>query len=196
MHAGAANQPTNLSREIFPEATAKLLQTFLRLLKLRGNAPPDQINVVVSNRDQRQIGKTFHRQQVVNLAGEIARPKNSSEKILPLAFVIDQRADTCAFNRNKRSEFLESFGNALNTCWRRIIIEKPIIPAASSRAPKRAPDRRDIDSCGHTVADQGDMWQPRNQVSARDFAISIREVIRIKRRSRRTNPLQKICADN
>jgi hypothetical protein len=38
------------------------------------------------------------------LPGEIARPKNSSEKILPLAFMIDERADACAFNRNKWSE--------------------------------------------------------------------------------------------
>jgi hypothetical protein len=141
LRAGDTNQPTHLSREIFPETPAKFSQTILRLLKFRGNAPPGPINVVVSDRDERQIGKTFHRQQVADLSGEIARPKNSSEKILPLPFMIDERADACAFNCNKWSELLESFRNALNPCWRRVSVEKPVIAAASAGAPKRAPDR-------------------------------------------------------
>jgi hypothetical protein len=70
---GPTNQPTHLSREIFPETPAKFSQTILRLLKFRGNAPPRPINVVVSDRDERQIGETFHRQQVANLPGEIVR---------------------------------------------------------------------------------------------------------------------------
>jgi hypothetical protein len=141
LRAGTTNQPMDLSREIFSETPAELMQTVLRLLKLRGNAPPRPINVVVSDRDQRQIGKTFHRQQVANLPGEIARPKNSSEKILPLTFMIDERADASAFNCNKWSELLESFRNALNPRWRRVSVEKPVIAAATAGAPKRAQDR-------------------------------------------------------
>src|SRR6266513_1913827 len=48
LHAGATNQPTHLSREIFSETPAEFLQTILRPLKLRGKAPPGPINVVVS----------------------------------------------------------------------------------------------------------------------------------------------------
>jgi hypothetical protein len=75
------------------------------------------------------------------LPGEIARPKDSSEKILPLTFMIDERADACAFNRNKWSELPESFRNALNPGWRRVSVEKPVIAAASAGAPKRSADR-------------------------------------------------------
>jgi hypothetical protein len=75
------------------------------------------------------------------LPGEIARPKNSSKKIPPLAFMIDERANTCAFNRNKWSELLESFRNAPNPRWRRVSVEKPVIAAATAGAPKRAPHR-------------------------------------------------------
>ena len=116
----------------------------------------------MSDRDQRQIGKTFHPQQVANLPGEIARPKNSTQKILPLAFIIDERADASAFNRNKWSKLLQSLRNTLNACWHRVSVEKPVIPTASARAPKRAPDRRDIDSCANTVADQGNVRQSRD----------------------------------
>src|SRR4030095_9576402 len=143
--------PTHLSGEIFSKIPAELLQTVLRLLKLRGNAPPRPINVVVSDRDQRQIGKTFHRQQVANLPGEIAGPKNSSEKILPLASMVDERADARAFNRNKWSELLQSLRNALNG-WRRVSVENPVIAAAAAGTPKRAPDRWNVDSCANTVA--------------------------------------------
>jgi hypothetical protein len=52
----------------------------------------------VSDREQNQIRKTFHHQQVANLPGEIARPKNSSEEILPFALGIDERTDARAFN--------------------------------------------------------------------------------------------------
>src|SRR6266496_4490283 len=40
------------------------------------------------------------------------------------------------------------------------------------------------------------MWQPCDQLSLRDFAVSIREEIRIKRRSRLADPFQEIRADN
>ena len=134
----------------------------------------------MSYRDENQIGKTFHRQQVTNLSREIACPKNSSEKILPLTFVIDQRADARAFNRNKWTELLQSLRDALNTRWRRVSVEKPVIAAASAGAPKRAPDRRHIDSCANTVADQGNVRQPRDQLIPANLLISVSQVIRMK----------------
>jgi hypothetical protein len=64
------------------------------------------------------------------------------------------------------------------------------------RAPKRAPGRRDVDSHADAVTDHGDMWQPRDQLSLWNVAISIRQVIRMEARSWLTTPPQKICADN
>src|SRR5262249_48695851 len=106
--ASVINQPARMSREIFSKTPAELSQTLLRLLTLRRSASPRPINVVVSYRNENQIGKTFHREQVVNLSREIACPKNSSEKILRLAFVIDECANARAFNRMHWSKLLKS----------------------------------------------------------------------------------------
>ena len=130
------------------------------------------------------------------MPGEIARPKNSSEEILPFAFVIDERTDARAFNRNKWSELLQPLRDALNAQWLRVSFEKPAIPAAGAGAPKRNPGRRDINSRANAVADHGDMRQPRDQLSLRYVAVSMRQVIRMEARCRLTDPLQKICADN
>src|SRR4029453_2392752 len=139
LRAGANNQPAHLSCEILSKTPAELSQAVFWLLKLCRSAPPRPINVVVYDRYQRQIRKTLYRQQVPNLPGEIARPKNSSENIPPLAFVVDECADACAFNRDKWSELLQSLRNALNARWRRVSVEKPVIATATPRAPKRAP---------------------------------------------------------
>src|SRR4030095_11274814 len=95
---------------------------------------------------------------------EIARSKNSSEEILPFAFAIDQRTDSRAFNRNKWSELLQSLRGALNTQWRGVNVEKPVAPAASASAPKRAPGGRDVNSRADTVADHGDIRRQRNNI--------------------------------
>jgi len=130
------------------------------------------------------------------LPGEIARPKNSSEQILPFALGIDQRTDARAFNRNKWRELLESLRDALNAQWCRVNVEKPVIPEASASAPKRAPGGRDVNSRADAVADHGNMWQPSDQLGLWNVAIAIRHVIRMKARGWLSNPLQKICADN
>ena len=117
-------------------------------------------------------------------------------RILSLTFVIDKRTDAPAFNRDKWREFLQSLRDALNSQWRRVGIEKPVIPAAGARAPKRAPGRRDINSRADAVTDHGDMRQPRDQLGLQNLATSIRQVIRMQARCWLSDPLQKIRADN
>ena len=141
------------------------MQTVLWVPKLRGNAPPRPINVVVSDRDENQVGKTSHRHQTANLSRQIAGTKNSSEKILALAFVIDERTNARALNRNQLTELLQSLRDTLNPWWRGVSIKKPVVSATTMRAPKRAPHRRDVNSHASTVADHGDVWQPRDQLS-------------------------------
>src|SRR5262245_10718650 len=62
LYARAANQALYLLRKILPEEFALPLQTAFRLLQFLRWTSPRPINIVVSDRDENQIGKTLHRQ--------------------------------------------------------------------------------------------------------------------------------------
>jgi hypothetical protein len=114
LHSRALNQLPHLSREIFSKVPALSLQSIFRLLQFAGWTLPRPIYIVVSDRDQNEIGKSLRRQQLANLSGEIARPQNSPKKILPLVLVIDERADARVFHRDKRRKLVQSLRNAPN----------------------------------------------------------------------------------
>ena len=86
----------------------------LRLRELSGRTSPRPIDIVVSNRDEDEIGKSRRCEQPADLSRKIARPENATKKILAIAFVVDKRADTGVFHRNKRGELFQSFRHTPN----------------------------------------------------------------------------------
>ena len=93
-------------------------------------------------------------------------------------FMIYERTNPRAFDRDKRRGRLQAFGNTANA-WSSVELKKPILPVARVRAPQRAPRRRDVNADADTVAEHGKVRQPINQLRARDLASSIRQIIRM-----------------
>jgi hypothetical protein len=143
----------------------------------------------MSDCDQNQIRKSLWSQQLTDLSGKIARPKDPAKKILSATLVIDRRTDSRTFDRNERRDLFQSFGNAVNAPARRAVIEKPVPSAASVRTPERAPRRRDVDVHAHAVAEHGYMRQPHDQLVFRDLAVSVRQVKSVKSRCRISDAL-------
>jgi hypothetical protein len=88
----ARDEPSHLSRIIFPKALALPLQTLFRLLKFAGRASPRSINIIMTHPDQDQIRKSLAREQLTDLSGKITRAEDLSKKIWPVPFVINQSA--------------------------------------------------------------------------------------------------------
>src|SRR5262249_48932754 len=56
------DQPSDLSREVLPETLGELSQPIIRLFKVAGRAAPRPVDIVMSDRNENQIGKTLHSQ--------------------------------------------------------------------------------------------------------------------------------------
>src|SRR5215813_9083585 len=102
--------------------------------------PPSPIDVIVSDRNQNQIGKPARSQQVIDLPREIACSENTSKETLSAMLAFHERSNPGAFDCDKRRDCLESFRNT-GDAGISIEMNKPILPAASMRAPERAPRR-------------------------------------------------------
>ena len=94
-------------------------------------------------------------------------------------FMIHERTNPRAFDRDKRRDCLQAFRNTANA-WSSIEVKKPILPAARVRAPQRGPRRRDVNAHADAVAEHGNVRQPANQLRARDLASSVGQIIRMK----------------
>ena len=84
-------------------------------------------------------------------------------------FMIYERTDSRAFDRDKRRDSLQAFRNTANA-WSSVEVKKPILPAGRARAPQRAPRRRDVNARADAVAEHSNMRQPGDQLRARDLA--------------------------
>ena len=93
-------------------------------------------------------------------------------------FMIYERTNPRAFDRDKRRDCLQAFGNTANA-RSSVEVKKPILAAGCVRAPQRAPRRRDVNARADAVTEYGDVRQPVNQLRARDLASSVRQIIRM-----------------
>lgn len=96
---------------------------------------------------------------------------------MPALLIIYERANAGAFNRDKRRDGLQFFRNAASAG---IEVKKPIFPVASVSAPESAPRRRDVDVHADAVTDHRNVRQPCDQLPARDFTLSVGQIIRMK----------------
>ena len=94
-------------------------------------------------------------------------------------FMINERTNPGAFDRDKRRDRLQASGNTANA-WSSVEVKKPILPAGRVRAPQRAPRRRDVNARADAVTEHGNVWQPVNQLRARDLASSVGQIIGMK----------------
>jgi hypothetical protein len=108
-------------------------------------------------------------------------------------FMIHERTNPRAFDRDKRRDCLQAFRNTANA-WSSIEVQKPILPARCLRAPQRAPRRRDVNARAHAVAEHGNVGQPANQLRARNLASLVGQIITMKGRLRFSNALQEVRA--
>src|ERR1700730_3305804 len=90
---GACNKTSHLPFIILPDARALPLQAIFRTLKFGRRTPPSPISIVMTDPDQNQVGKSLTREHFGDLPRKVACPKHATKQILPVLFVIDQRAD-------------------------------------------------------------------------------------------------------
>jgi hypothetical protein len=93
-------------------------------------------------------------------------------------FMIHERTNPGGLGRDKRRGRLQVFRNTANA-WSSVELKKPILPMERMRAPQRAPRRRDVRAGADTVPEHGKVWQPINQLRARDLASSMGQIIRM-----------------
>src|SRR6266404_4496170 len=97
-------------------------------------------------------------------------------------------------NRYERRQFVQTSRNAPNLAAR-IDIEKPIMVMAPARSRERAPSRSDMNPGANAVANHRDVRQTRDQLSARNRAATIFQIVRMILRTRLADSLEKIRAD-
>src|SRR6266446_3735998 len=138
LNSGPCNEPSYLPSVVFSEVFAEARQSFFRVLKFIRRALPRPINVVVANPNQNQIGESVVRQQLTDLPGKIAGAKDFAEEIWSIFPIIGHSAQPTVFSGHEWCELFQPFENAVNTRWRGLAVEKPIIAVSRSRAPKCA----------------------------------------------------------
>ena len=109
-------------------------------------------------------------------------------------FMIYERTNPRAFDRDKRRDCLQALRNAANA-WSSVDVKKPILPAGLVCAPERAPRRRDVNAHADAVTEHGYVRQPGNQFRARDLTSSVGQIIGMEGGLRFSNPLQEVRAD-
>src|SRR5207253_279873 len=98
-------------------------------------------------------------------------------------FIIHERTNPRAFDRDKRRNCLQSFRNTANA-WSSVEVKKPILPARRARAPQRAPRPRDVNAYAGAVTEQGNVRQPGNQLRARHLPFAAGHALQFSARFR------------
>src|SRR4030088_3410459 len=74
------DQPAHMPLEIFANLPALPPQLVFGLVQLIRPTPPRPIHIVVTDRDQDQIGKPICCEQLIDLSGKIARAQNTAKE--------------------------------------------------------------------------------------------------------------------